>query len=143
MRFLQKESLGTPKPNQCELIYVDQIEAQSDVWKDHGDFAHLVVAWRDLNDALLSRPENVTLNARYLMKDQNGEPIGRVHITFTPIFNQNAPVYMAQFLVRGAPIGEGFDAAFEFFDKAHEYAVHAFLSMTTESLKEMWGIYRA
>jgi uncharacterized protein (TIGR04255 family) len=144
-RFLEKEGVGLAKPNQCELVYVNQINVRSVGLVDHGDFSKIVTAWSDLGDPLLSRVENVGINARYFIKNQSGEPIGRLHITFNPLFiqGQNEPAYQAQFLGRGAPLGEGLEGVFEFLDKAHEYAVRAFLAVTSPSLQEMWGIYRA
>jgi uncharacterized protein (TIGR04255 family) len=144
-RFLEREGLGPPKPNQCELVYVNQISLAPADLADHGDFAKVVTAWHDLEDPLLSRPENVGINARYVMKDQSGGPIGRLHVTFSPLFiqGQNEPAYQAQFLGRGAPLGEGLEGVLEFLDKAHEYAIRGFLSMTSPGLQQIWGIYRA
>lgn len=144
-RFSEQEGIGTPKPNQCELTYVNQIREQPGVWADHGDFARVINTWRDMSGGTLSKPENVSLNVRYLIPGATGEPIGRMYIIFNPIFGSNQsepePEYQAQFVARGAPTGPGLDGVFDFLDQAHDYTVAAFLSVTSAELQRAWGIH--
>lgn len=142
--FLKREQIGELRPNQCELTYVSHIVAGIG-WERHADLENLVTIWRsNYGEEFSPRLESASFEARYLIARSENNPIGRAYITFTPAFaavdvdKVDKPIYVAQILMRGAPLGEGIGGVFEFLDTAHEWAVRAFTAITTQRMHEIW-----
>ncbi|HUY27568.1 MAG TPA: TIGR04255 family protein [Candidatus Binataceae bacterium] len=138
IRFLEASSLGEFKPIQCELVYVNQITLDIN-WKEHRDIANLVTFWRDPTDDLLAKPEDVNISARYIIKDSNDQPAGRLHLVLTPTFSSaGEPIYQFQTVARGFPVAPGMDGIFTFLEKGHEYAMRALLAVASPELQKLW-----
>ncbi len=50
-----------------------------------------------------------------------------------------APLLILNLTARGAPLGEGIEGAFAFFDLARRWIVHAFAELTTAEMHQVWG----
>jgi uncharacterized protein (TIGR04255 family) len=136
--FLERERIGELRSNQCELTYVNHIIAGNG-WESHADLEKIVTVWRPhSSEEFSSRLESATFEARYLIVRDADNPIGRAYVTFTPFTAVDKPIYAAQILARGAPLGEGIDGAFGFLDTAHEWIVRAFTAITTKHMHEIW-----
>jgi len=141
--FLEHEQLGELKPNQCEVTYVNHIPA-GEGWEKHGDIGEvLTVFQRSFSDSFLENPEyveDVSMRLRFLIPDQAGKPIGRLHITIDPGYRRsdNQPLFIINLTARGAPCGEGIDGVMSFLDLGREWVVRGFASITTPKMHQIW-----
>ena len=143
LNFLQSEKLGELKVTQCELIYVNLISPSSE-WKEHRDFDKVLTLWRGPLNIGSGELEDVNLTARYVMRNSEGAPLGRLYVSCTPGFDKTGrPVYQMQLLARGGAISESISGIFEFFDLAHTCALRAFVETTSEALQKHWGRHYA
>lgn len=140
-RFLTKEKLGPIDINQCEITYVNQIEA-GQLWKSHGDISAILRYWKDLErGGFLPQAEDVALRVRYIIPDDSGKPIGRLHLVVQPAWKSadNMPVLTMNLTARGKPLTDDVEGAFAFFDLGRRWIVKGFADLTTEKIqREAW-----
>lgn len=140
--FLESEKLGPWTPNQCEVLYVNQVK-QCDLWNDHSDIAEIfnnVIRFPPLSKN--TAPEQAGFNMSYQLRDDDNEFVGRLHITCSPIFSSGSedPIYVLNLVARGQPLGEGLNGAMSFLDFGRSQIVHAFKSLTSEKAHKRWGL---
>jgi uncharacterized protein (TIGR04255 family) len=138
--FLRDEKLGALAVNQCEVTYVNHIEPYS-VWERHGEVEKaLVMCSRLGSTSFLPEPEDVALRMRFVIPGQNGNPIGRLHAVVQPAWKKsdNSPILILTLTARGAPIGEGIEGAFSFFNLGRSWIVKGFADLTTPEMQRMW-----
>ena len=138
---LQREKLGDLKPNQCEVTYVNHIAADHG-WQKHGDIGEVVTVFqRSFSDSFLGIPEDAGLRLRFLIPDQEGKPIGRLHIAIEPGYrsNDNKPLFIMKLTARGAPCGNGINGVLGFMDLGRQWVVRGFASITTPKMHKLWG----
>jgi uncharacterized protein (TIGR04255 family) len=140
-RFLSDEALGELKPNQCEITYINHILAGQG-WHQHSDFGLVFRIWDEkFNQGLGLEIENIDLGFKTLLRDQNGEFIGRLHIIIKPGFhrNGNVPLFSLELTARGRPFQENIEGILAFLDFGRSYIVKTFESITTQKMHEIWG----
>ncbi len=139
-RFLAEETLGTVKPTQCEVTYVNALQPVKGIWEDHADISAIIRPWSSTSVGDLVKPEEAQFNVSYVLM-QAQEPIGRLRITLQPAFSleDQVPIYLLNLSTRGNPLGEGFDGVMNFFDLGHETIVRAFEKITSDELHVVWG----
>lgn len=138
--FLAREQLGELVPNQCELTYVNHIVAGQG-WERHGQLGEVLTAFRpEYSDAFLSEPEDARVAIRYIIPDEAGEPLGRLHVTVEPVYQHDdaQPMFLMKLTARGRPDGEGDEGVFRFLDTGREWIVRGFTSITTPALHGIW-----
>jgi uncharacterized protein (TIGR04255 family) len=138
--FLRDEKLGALTVNQCEVTYVNLIEPYS-VWERHGQLEKALVMYSRMRSAsFLPEPQDVALRMRFVIPGQNGNPIGRLHAVVQPAWKKsdNSPILVLNLTARGAPIGEGIEGAFSFFDLGRSWIVKGFADLTTPEMQRMW-----
>lgn len=138
--FLRDEKLGDLAVNQCEITYVNHIESCC-VWERHGELEKAFVMFSRLRSAsFLPEPEDVALRMRFVIPDTSGNPVGRLHAVVQPAWKRsdNSPILTLSLTARGAPMGEGVDGAFSFFDLGREWIVKGFADLTTPEMQRMW-----
>src|SRR5262249_39271969 len=126
--------------NQCEVTYVNHIEP-SGVWERHGEVGKVFIMCSRLASAsFLPEPEDVALRMRFIIQDQKGRPIGRLHAVVQPAWKKsdNSPILGLHLTARGAPIGEGIEGAFAFFDIGRQWIVKGFADLTTAEMHKLW-----
>lgn len=142
MAFLRDEKVGPIKINQCEVTYVNHIEP-SGVWQRHGEVSAILRHWTDLPaGGFLPQPEDLGLRARYVIPDESGKPIGRLHVVFQPAWKtaDNLPIFTMNLTARGKPLGDDLNGAFAFFDLGRRWIVKGFGDLTTKIMQEkIWG----
>ncbi len=139
--FLQREQLGDLKPNQCEVTYLNSIAADEG-WQAHGELGEVITVFqRSFSDDFLNAPEDAGLRLRFLIPDQTGKPIGRLHIAIDPGHRSgdNQPLFIMNLTARGAPCGDGIDGVLGFLDLGREWVVRGFASITTPKMHKLWG----
>ena len=140
--FLEKENLGTFRPNQCEVSYINNIELD-DNWKEHGHLGKVLAMWnpRDCGE-LLSNLESTRVATQHIFADVAGDPIARLHISTQPAFSvaDNQPVFVMNITARGAPAEQSMPSVMAFIDKGREMIVRGFRSATTSGMHKSWGL---
>ncbi|HEX8843076.1 MAG TPA: TIGR04255 family protein [Pyrinomonadaceae bacterium] len=139
-RFLEEEQLGDLSFNQCEVTYVNHILA-GDVWSGHGDLNKVLTLWAGKHsDSFLPEAEDVRLATRYIIPGSENNPLGRLHVIATPAFriSDKRALIVLNLTARCRPDGEGLEGVFSSLDKAHEWVVRGFTSITTEQMHQVW-----
>lgn len=139
--FLEREKLGTPRPNQCEITYVNELR-QGQGWTSMGDLDQILSVWQaGHRDGSAPELEAATVEQRYVLPGADGRPQGRVHVSLEPYFSLSLDqeVYLLRVTAQGRPEGPDLDAALRFIDTAHHWAVLCFAAATTPHLHQVWG----
>lgn len=138
--FAAREKLGSLKPNQCEVTYVNNI-LPSGVWEHFGHAERVFRTWAPLPSGTSLPPaEDVRFNMRYVISDDKGQPVGRLHVTVQPAYlkKDGSEVFAMTLTARGAPESDGIDGVMRFLDRAHRTIVLAFTDLTTETMHRVW-----
>lgn len=134
--FLGKNRLGPPRVNQCEVTYVNHILSGKG-WDNYGEFEKVFTFWRSPDATPPGPPEDLRLHARFIIPDDGGKPIGRLHVDLQPAvrISDNLPMYVLHLTARGQ-VGDGLG----FFDVGRKWIVTTFKRLTTESMHNIWRI---
>ena len=138
--FLEREDLGTLSPNQCEVTYVNHVVLPEE--KKHGHLNEILAPVSlQHSDSFLSSTEESRVTLRYVIKDDEGKPIGRLHIEAEPAYriSDGLPMYVLTLTARGAPLGPSVEDALKFLDIGREWVVRGFAAVTTAEMHEEWG----
>ena len=136
--FLSKEKLGSLKINQCEVTYINHIEA-SGVWENHGQLDRILRYWNNLSGTtFLPEPEDISARVRYIIPDDQGKPIGRLNAIMQSGRKKkdNSPVYILNLTARGSPLSDDITGAFRFFNLGRNWIVKGFSEITTEVMQQ-------
>jgi uncharacterized protein (TIGR04255 family) len=139
--FVQEHQLGTILPTQCEVVYVNQIEA--DGGSVHADPSRY---FSFIGPALCrhgqSEFEAVTFSTSGVTRavTERGSLAGRLFVELTSGLNVSTrkPTYRFALTVRGAPASRDLGGVLEFFDFARERIVRSFVELTTPEMHEHW-----
>jgi len=139
--FVEREQLGAFAPNQCEVTYVNHIVAGKS-WTTHAELDRVVtVCRRSFSDPFLDRPEDAGMRLRFLIPDDGGQPIGRLHVAIDSGYRtkDDQPLFVLNLTARGAPRGDGLGGVMGFLDLGREWVVRGFASLTTQTMHREWG----
>lgn len=136
LTFLEKNQLGAISINQCEVTYVNHI-LTGQGWDGYGEVEKIFTFWRSASTYPPGALEDLRLHTRFILPDDAGNPIGRLHADVQPAIriSDNLPMYVFHLTARGQ-IGKGLD----FFDVGREWIVKTFKELTTESMHNIWRI---
>jgi uncharacterized protein (TIGR04255 family) len=140
--FLAQESVGPLRINQCEVTYVNHI-LPAGAWVEHGDADKIFrVLGKPMAGPFLPAPEDVGMQLRYVIRRDEGTPLGRLHVSIQPgwLKPENAPMYVLELTARGAPVGADVAGARSFFDIGHDWIVRGFKDLTTSTMHETWRL---
>src|SRR5262249_6233749 len=138
--FLRAESIGPCSPNLCEATYVDHIFAD-ERFLSRGDLGRLLVFWKEsFETASLGHPEEAGCTLRWILRDGESDPIGRLYLSVQPAFRRSdeRPMFVMESSARGKPLGPGLEGAVAFLDYAHEKLVECFLQITRQGMQQIW-----
>ncbi len=136
--FIAEHQLGTLKPNQCEVTYVNHIPRTGPAGA--ATLEDVVAPWRgEWSDDFLPEPEAIELAIRYLLTE-GGRNVGRLHVAAMPARDQATGELLTRLTLtaHGVPIGEGIDGVMAFLDLGRRYIVKGFASLTTEAMHRKW-----
>jgi uncharacterized protein (TIGR04255 family) len=139
--FIAREQLGTFTATQCEVTYVNHITAGKG-WQEHGDLGNVLTVFRrSFSDDFLESVEDAAVRLRFVMRNEAGEPIGRLHAVLDPGYRTGSdrPLFTLNLTARGAPLGEEIDGVLKFLDLGREWVVRGFASLTTPAMHKEWG----
>jgi len=137
--FLGDEDLGKIVPTQCEVTYVNHIE-RGQVWSSPSEMGKIIRLFKS-SEYFLPPPEEVSLDANYVIPGPAEAPIGRLHIVTRPLYSvaDHQPIIALTLTARGRPAMESSQGILEFLDLAHEWVVQGFTSVTSDAAHEEWG----
>jgi uncharacterized protein (TIGR04255 family) len=133
--FGQSEKLGALTPRQCEVTYINIIPTSS--W---GDLGNRFSLWSPKPPSFLpSEAETSAFQLRYLIPNETGAPIGRLHVNLGPAIRKHdsSLAYRLELTARG-PVGASAAEVMTFLDLGHDWIVRAFAAITTEGMHETW-----
>ena len=134
--FLEREDLGRPHVDQCEVTYVNLIEP-GPAWSSFGDLSEAFTIFRTPEHRFLPEPEAVLLNTHYAMPDR----AGRLHVSVQPAIRRadGAEVLQLKLTARGAPRSSETSDLREWFNLGHQWVVHGFDDVVTPKMRVFWG----
>lgn len=138
LAFAEEQNLGPVRTNQCELVYVNNIERGS-AWTELGELDGVFpVLCAQPPKAFLPPAEMLSWQARYKLPDERG----RLHIEMAPGFRGRDMTIVLSFrlIARGAPVDGSIEQITAWFDLAHEWVLRAFAELTGPRVHELWGM---
>ena len=139
--FVQQEQLGDLVPDQCEVTHADHIVGDG-VWERHGQLDKVLTVWSPPSaEEMPLEAESARVAVQYVIPDDGGAPIGRLHVQVLPAYRRadDVPIIVMNTTARGRPVGDGLDGIRRFFAIGHEWAVRAFVALTTPQMHQVWG----
>jgi uncharacterized protein (TIGR04255 family) len=140
-KFVEREGLGTLQINQCEVTYVNHI-VPGEGWTRPGELHKISSLWNsNVNQSFLPEPEEMGFSVRYVIPNDQGNPVGRLHVSLQPAYRRkdNKPIFMLTLIARGKEVGTDIESALAFFERGHIWIVQGFTSITTEPMHGIWG----
>ncbi len=138
LAFANDQNLGPVRVNQCELVYVNNIE-RGDAWTELGELNGVFpVVCAQAPKAFLPPAEVLSWQARYKLPDERG----RLYVEMSPGLRGRDMKIILSFnlTARGAPIDGSIEQITDWFDLAHEWVVRAFAELTGPRVHELWGM---
>lgn len=134
LSFTRSNGLGEPSVNQCEITYVNHIVA-GEGWSGLSEFEKVFRFLRSPESLVPGAPEDVSSHTRFQISDDQGRPVGRLHVELQPGIQKTdqAPLYRFSLTARGL-IGNGLD----FFDLGRDWIVRSFTELTTTEMHRIW-----
>lgn len=142
LAFLAEHGVGELVPNQIEVTYVNHVEPAG-AWTGHEQLAVVLsVLSGQHSDDQLDGPEGIDLNLRYRVVGDDGEPVGRLHVSVRPVFRGSdlSPLFAINLTARVGISGGGVDDVLREMDRGHDFLVNAFRSITTPEMHKIWGL---
>ena len=138
-KFLQKENLDQIKPSQGEVTYVNHI-LPGNGWENHSQISKIFSFWNqnpEMETELV--PEETRFDTKYIIRNQDNDPCGRLHINLEPAFRRSdkKPIFILRMTARGHS-GSSQRDILAFFNQAHEFIVRSFTAITTETMHQEW-----
>jgi uncharacterized protein (TIGR04255 family) len=139
-KFLRDEEIGDISPNQCEVTYINIIDATDDA-KNERSLSQVLSLWTESTTTPLPGAlEDCSIGARFLL-EESGQPFGRVNINCIPAMTmEGARVFRLEVTGRAKPRGQTIAGAFQMLDDLHVAAVRTFAAITTKEMHEVWGL---
>lgn len=136
--FLRDEKLDRPKINQCEVLYVNNIEYEKG-WSGYGELDKVIAALATPKprNRFLPHPERVTMQVTYRLE----ENAGRLHVSVVPVIRarDGKEVLQMTLTARGAPKSTSDEDVFAWLDLGRKWVVRGFADFTTETMHNVWG----
>jgi uncharacterized protein (TIGR04255 family) len=136
--FYQESGRSKLQPNQCEISYINHIEVN----KAHKRLNEIFTGWSDQYDlSNIADLEDINLTIKHIVKNGDGEFIGRLHVKITPAIRliDDSPIFVIELTLRGCPLEKNVEGIIKFMDFGRETIVRAFTKMTTPKMHKIWN----
>jgi uncharacterized protein (TIGR04255 family) len=138
-KLIEQGDLGLVVPNQCEISYINQIVISPEQ-KTFDAFKHLLGTFTEtvvLQD--LGQPEDPRLLFRYVIRDDDGVPVGRLLVNALPARRlDGASIVQFTLIARGKPATPDLAGVSDFLTKGRRYIVRAFAQLTSDEMHMAW-----
>jgi uncharacterized protein (TIGR04255 family) len=136
--FLKDEGLQRPKVDQCEVVYVNNIEYGRG-WNGYGELDKVIatLATPRSNARFLPNPEQVSMQVVYRLE----EDAGRLYVQFNPVIRgrDGKEVLQMSLTARGAPKFAEDRDVFAWLDLGRKWVVRGFADFTAQGMHQVWG----
>lgn len=139
--FVEDFDLGDFAPNQCEITYINHIVA-GDGWDHHNQIGNISSFLKEDRRTISGlEMENLKVDSRYIIRDAEQNPIGRLHISLQPAFRKvdEKPMFILTLVARGKPDESSSEGVMRFLDHGRSLIVHGFVDVTTSGMHAVWG----
>ena len=140
--FIKERDLGEIEVDQCEVAYINHIEAGRG-WEKHHQFSNIF----NFLPVTISATGNIKAESahyvgRNIIRDDNDNFIGRLIVNAEPAYKQNedTPIYVFNLTARGIPEGPSIDSAIKFIDFGRKTIVQNFKDLTTINMHKVWEL---
>lgn len=135
--YVSEEFGTTLVPNQCEVTYVNIVPIANPGRLDD----ILACVSGTYSDAYLNEPEATELRTRFVLRDEAGQPWGRLHVTAMPAEHSTDQQALVRLILtaRGKPATPDTAGGLRSLDLGHEAVVRGFTSITTPEMHKHWG----
>ena len=123
---------------------MNQVEPNQ-VWHGHSEAHKVLRLIGSTRGRLLGEPEQVQVAATYQIPDDEGKPVGRLHVSVQPAVRREdkVPILVINLTARGGPEGDGMEGALRFLERGRRWIVEGFTDLTTQEMHRVWGIENA
>lgn len=139
--LVERENWGCLESNQCEVTYVNIIPCGRG-WTEPGELAKVFTMFTpSYSDEGLGLPDGCELSARFVLENDGGEPVGRLHVAVASVVQviDGSSAFRLTLTARGRPEGIGVEGILRSLDRGHEAIVRGFASITTPQMHAIWG----
>lgn len=147
--FIQEEDIGEVVPNQCELLYLNEIylscEEDNTSIKGRGNHGRTEAILEKIVAPLSPSPrllyECAKLELSYLIPDEDDKFLGRLYVSVNPIrdVEPGTREYELRLTARGSPPTPDVEGVMKFMDLGREAIVKTFDTMLTSNLQVGFG----
>jgi uncharacterized protein (TIGR04255 family) len=133
------QGLGPVIPNQCEVTYINQIPVPPD--GSLSDLTDDLFGQHTGSLALqdLGKPEDLRFLLRYVMRDAEGKPIGRLIASAEPARRiDGQTIVQLTLTARGRPITPDESGIVDFLNKGRTSVVKGFAHLTGPKMHKNW-----
>lgn len=136
--FLDREADVSIHPTQCEITYVNHVEADDET--THPLLDALLTGLTFHRGEHLPLPGDVEFSSHYNMTEGSGAR-GRLHVDARTVSDGLGAPHLAVMTLtaRGAPLTPNLHGVLEFLDRGREWIVHGFDELTTTQMHVRWG----
>ena len=138
--FVSARGHAPPTLRQCELTNVNLVPV-ADFGHDFSDMCNAFVIDPFEWDVEGLVAETYVRRRQHRIVDEEGQPVGRLHSTISPIFRESEKAFQFDLTARSPPTVRTIDQAKAFFDRAHRMINAAFWVSVTPKMRELWGEY--
>lgn len=135
--FLEEEDLGPIRPKACELTYINHIP-KGEGWESFSDLNSIFrdLTW-DSGKRFLPPPKGLGGQAIFALPDGKGDL--NILLQQGSRKADNHPMLILRISARGLGDDKSMDAAWEWFDVAHEWIVCGFTDLTVPTIQnDIW-----
>lgn len=137
-KFAKNENLGNFVPNQVEVSYVNHILSENGENLPSA-IGKIFKCWNNKRyNADLGKIELSRFQSKFVISDNSGSPIGRLHATAEPVSLNGVSAIQFILMVKGRPSKPTLRAIEDFMDMGRERIVLAFTEMTTPEMHKRW-----
>lgn len=132
--FIAAQQLGTIRPLQYELTYVDHIP-QGEGWDTLADIGELFpdFSWRGNSSRFLPPYENIGWNSSFVLPDKQGRLHTKIQTARRREDGHN--LIVLDLTARGIGNNPSYEGMFQWFDLAREWIVRGFADLTGEEVQ--------
>lgn len=138
---VERDQCGKLIPNQCEITYVNHLLA-GEGWTTHEQLGVVISAVQSnvAIDGAIAH-EDTRLIFRFVIHDDAGKPIGRLHANVEPAFRvgDKLPMFIFTLTARLQPAGNDIGDVLSCLDRGRECIVRGFAALTTPQMHSYWG----
>jgi uncharacterized protein (TIGR04255 family) len=129
--------------NQCEVVYINPI-LTSQTGVSPSDPQKIFRVWSAERGPEWPEPiEDLSLNARYRLKDEAGNPFGRLTVAVASgLAADESTAFQLELTARGLPQGVGREGIAAFHNQGHRAIVRCFAAITTPEMHRLWERYQ-